>query len=326
MKKIKVNILITSASKKVWLVQAFKDALKQLRNKGKVISADFNLLSATFYLSDKHYLVPLSTRKDFIPTILNICKKENVKLIIPTRDTELLLFAQKKENFAKLGIKIMVSTPNVIKACNDKYEFYKFLTKNKISAPVTYLPNKITGSMHYPLVIKSRYGSGAQAVFKAKNTKELNFFKQYISNPIIQEFVRGKEYTIDVFSDFDANVISIIPRERIEVVAGESYKGKTIKNKRIIEYARKLTENLGSIGHITIQCIKDKKTIKFIEVNPRFGGGALLGIMSGANTPLMLIKILLGKKVTQCIGKFKKDLIMLRYTKDLFIHGNKQIN
>ena len=323
---MEVNILITSVSRKVWLVKAFKDAMKYEGIDGKVVSVDINPLSAGLYVSDKHYLIPSSSDQNFIPAVLEICKKEDIKLLIPTRDGELLLFAKNKDKFEKKGIHIMVSNPGVIEICNDKYRFYQFLTKNNIPTPKTYLPNQLDfSSIHYPLLVKSRYGSGSKGLFKVENAEELQFFINYVPDPVIQEFINGKEYTVDLFSDFNGNVLTVVPRERIETFCGESYKGKTVKDTQIIEYAKNLAEKLGTIGHITIQCIKNDNRLKFIEVNPRFGGGAILGIKSGANTPLLLIKLILGKRIEPQIGEFKDNFIMLRYTKDLFILNAKVI-
>ena len=319
-----VNILITSVSRKVWLVKAFKDALRQEGIDGKVISVDISPLSAGLYVSDKDY--PPSSEKNFIPAVLEICKKENVKLLIPTRDGELLLFAKNKEKFETQGTHVMVSDPEVIEICNDKYGFYQFLTRNNIPTPETYLPNQINFPYaRYPLLVKSRYGSGSKGVFKVENEKELNFFINYVSDPVIQEFANGKEYTVDLFSDLNGKVLTVVPRERIETFCGESYKGKTVKDTQIIEHAKNLAEKLGAIGHITIQCIKNEKEMRFIEANPRFGGGAALGIESGANTPLLLLKTIFGEKMDSTIGQFKENLIMLRYTKDLFILNKEEI-
>lgn len=317
-----INILISSVSRKVWLVNAFKKALIGAKAKGKVISVDMSPLSAGFYASDKHYIVPSSSNPNFIPAILKICRSENVHLLVPTRDGELLLFAKNKKKFEALGTKVLVSDLKVVEICNDKYKFYEFLAKTDIPVPKTLLPSQVNfSSLKYPLIVKSRYGSGGKYAFKVNNRRELKFFIEYVPDPIAQEFVDGKEYTIDILSDFDGNVLTVVPRERIEVVAGESYKGKTIRNPQIIEQAKNLTEKLGTIGHITIQCRIDKNVVKFIEVNPRFGGGAALGIAAGANTPLLIIKLLSGKKVKPSIGRFKENIVMLRYTKDLFISG-----
>lgn len=322
-----MNILITSVSRKVWLVKAFKDALRQEGIGGKVISTDINNLSAGLYMSDKHYLVPPSSDQNFIPTILRLCKKENIKLLIPTRDGELLLFAKNKEKFEKQGTHVMVSNPEIIEICNDKYRFYQFLLKNNIPTPKTYFSEQIDfPSIHYPLFVKSRYGSGSKSIFKVENEEELKFFINYVPNSVIQEFANGKEYTIDLLTDFNGKVLTVVLRERIETFCGESYKGKTIKDIKIIEYAKNLAEKLGTIGHITIQCIKNEAGIKFIEVNPRFGGGAILGIKSGANTPLLILRLISGKRLEPQIGEFKENLIMLRYTKDLFIQNGEVIN
>jgi len=324
---MEVNILITSVSRKVWLVKAFKDALRQEGIDGKVISTDINNLSAGLYVSNRHYLVPPSSDQNFIPTILGICKKDNIKLLIPTRDGELLLFAKSKEKFEKQGTHVMVSNPEIIEICNDKYKFYQFLTENNIPTPKTYLPHQINFSyVHYPLFVKSRYGSGSRSVFKVENEEELRFFINYVPNPVIQEFVNGREYTIDLLTDLNGKVLTVVPRERIEIFCGESYKGKTIKDIKMMEHAKNLAEKLGTIGHITIQCIKNDSGIKFIEVNPRFGGGAILGIKSGANTPLLILRLISGKRIEPQIGEFRENLIMLRYTEDLFIQNGEVIN
>jgi len=314
-----INVLITSASRKVGLVESFKAALKQEKVNGKVITVDNNPLSAAFYVSDKYYTVAKSSKSEFMPMILDICEKEKIKLLIPTRDGELLLFAQNKQLFKKKGTTVMVSPPEAIEICNDKYLFYKYLKKNNIPTPSTYLPNQINlASVTYPLIIKSKSGSGSKGIFKVENEKQLRFFLDYVSDPIAQEFVRGKEYTIDLFSDFSGTVLSVVPRERIETFGGESYKGKTVKDCQIIEETKKLAEKLGTIGHITVQCIENDGEIKFIEINPRFGGGASLGFAAGANTPAMLLKLLRGKKLNPSIGDFE-ERVMLRYTKDVFI-------
>lgn len=322
-----VNILITSVSRKVWLVKAFEEALRQEGIGGKVISTDINNLSAGLYVSNRHYLVPPSPDQNFIPTILGICKKENIKLLIPTRDGELLLFAKNKEKFEKQGTHVMVSNPEIIEICNDKYRFYQFLTENNIPTPKTYISEQINFPfIHYPLLVKSRYGSGSKSVFKVKNEEELKFFINYVPNPIIQEFVNGKEYTIDLLTDFNGKILTVVPRERIETFCGESYKGETIKDIKMMQYAKNLAEKLGTIGHITIQCIKNDSGIKFLEVNPRFGGGAILGIKSGANTPLLMLRLINGKRLRSQIGEFKESLIMIRYTKDLFIQNGEVIS
>jgi carbamoyl-phosphate synthase large subunit len=313
------NVLITSASRKVSLIKSFQESLHK-EDGGKVIAVDINPLSATLYVSDEAYIVPKSNEKRFVPTLLDICKKESVNIIIPTRDEELSTFANNKSKFEKIGIKVMVASQETIEICNDKIKFIKFCKKNNIPIPKTYSKKDIGQlDIDFPLFINDRFGKGSKKAFKVENKKELMFFVNEIDQPIIQEFCNEKEYTIDLFTDFSGKIISIIPRERISTFFGESFIAQTCKNKIMIDEAVRLAKKLHLIGHNTIQCFFDGKGVKFIEVNPRYGGGANLGFAAGANTPHFLIKILENKKISYKIGDFKEGLIMLRYTEDIFI-------
>ncbi len=317
-----LNILITSVSKKVWLVEAFRNALTQLGIEGRIVSADTDPFSAGLYVSDAHYIVPPSSDPYFMPRISEICKKESINLLVPSRNGELLPFANCREKFKKDGVTVLVSDPEIIEICNDKYSFYQFLIQENLPAPMTFLPSQMSFPvLKYPLIIKPRCGSGSKNTFKVMNQPELEFMLKYVPDAIMQEFIEGKEYTVDVLSDFDNNVITVVPRERIVIFGGESFKGRTVRDHTLIGWAKKLAESLRSVGHITIQCLVNDAGLKFIEVNPRFGGGATLGIAAGANTPLLILKLVMGEKVKPMIGEFKENVVMLRYTKDIFING-----
>jgi carbamoyl-phosphate synthase large subunit len=318
-----LNVLITSVSKKVWLVKAFKSALCKCRVHGNIISVDMNPFSAAAHKSDRFYEVPKSLDTHFISKIVDICKKESIRLIIPTRDAELQLFAEKKRYFRSIGVEVMVSESNVINVCNDKFIFSKFLKENEFRGPETWLPEERSSKkMVYPLIVNSRYGSGSHSVFESKNKIELDFFIEYVKDPIVHEFIAGTEYTIDVFSDFNGKVISVIPRERIEVFSGESYKSKTVKDWDLITQAKDLVENLGAVGHTTLQCKKLGDKAVFIEMNPRYGGAASLGFEAGADTTMMLLQLIQGKKIYPQIGDFTDNLLMMRYTEDIFLYAN----
>jgi carbamoyl-phosphate synthase large subunit len=84
-----INILITAASRRVPLIQGFAQALKHLGLRGNVITSDMNALSPGLYFSNRHYLVPLTTSRRYIPIIKSICFKERIHLLIPTIDDEL---------------------------------------------------------------------------------------------------------------------------------------------------------------------------------------------------------------------------------------------
>ena len=320
---MEINILITSASRKVSLVKSFQNALKQ-EGGGKVLTVDVNPLSPALFHSDLSYLVPRDSHPSFISAMLELCKKHRIKLLIPTRDEELKIFADNKDRFEKIGTKIMVPSSKTVEICLDKLKFVEFCKENKLPVPKTYtLKQAKSRSVKFPLFVNDRFGKSSKKAFKVRSQNELDLLLSYIERPIIQEYIEEKEYTIDIFTDFSGNVISVIPRERIYILGGESFIGKTYKNEKLIKSVIELSKKLNLIGHNTVQCFFGKSGLKFIEVNPRYGGGANLGFAAGANTPLYLIQLLKGKKLQSQIGNFKDGLIMLRYTEDLFVAEDK---
>jgi len=158
-------------------------------------------------------------------------------------------------------------------------------------------------------------------VTKITNPKELNFFREYIEEPILQELVVGDEYTIDVLADFNGTVCSIVPRLRIETRAGEVSKGMTVKNPAIMAATMKVVEALpGALGCITVQCFLTRGgEIKFIEINPRFGGGFPLSIQAGADFPRWIIEMMLGNEVRIAIDSWQDGVVMLRYDDAVFM-------
>lgn len=312
-----MNVLITSASRKVSLVRAFQQALTQ-EGEGKVIAVDISPLAPALYFADEHYLVPPSNDPEFLTTILNLCKKLSIRLLIPTRDEELSFFAEHKDEFADVDTFVMVSDTNVVKVCQDKKLFIEFCQEKGFAIPESYNYSDL-GYVDFPLFIKPRYGKGGRQAVCVNSKEELEIILKQMPEAIIQEFIQAPEYTVDLFADFTGEVISVVPRERVHVFGGESFVSKTANNPLLIQETIRLARELRLIGHNTIQCFLDKGIVKFIEVNPRFGGAAHLGFAAGAFTPLFLIKLLKGEKLKPMIGEFKDNYVMLRYTEDLFL-------
>lgn len=320
-----MNVLITSASRKVGLVKAFQRALS-MECGGEVIAVDVSPQSAALKVADKQFLVPRNNDENFFSTLINICKKNNVSLIIPTRDEELPFFASKKKFFADLGITVMVSDPDVIEICRDKQLFNEFCKKNDFAIPETFEISRHLKFFDFPLFIRERYGKGSKYAFPVYSQDEMQYFLKKMKDPILQEFVTAPEYTVDLFSDFSGKIISVIPRKRIHIFGGESFIGVTRKNSILMNECIRLGHALRLIGHTTIQCFFDEKTLKFIEVNPRYGGAANLGFAAGACTPHYLVRLVMGKEVLPMVGEFKDNLMMLRYTEDIFVNAEEVCN
>lgn len=310
-----INVLVTSAARKVWLVQAFRRALREVGG-GLVVAGDINPYSAALYLADERVILKKDDDPGFEDWLLDYCEGAGIGLIIPTRDEELPLYSEFADRFLANGIRVLVSNPDAIGVCQDKRKFIEYCAENDFCTPRTYDgPDRIEAG-DFPLFLKERFGKGGVGSYVATDRSELEVALKRMKDPIIQTLVKAPEYSIDLLSDLDGNVLSAIPRERKVVVSGESYVTVTRKNHRMMADAVRLSEGLGLIGHNTVQCFLNKGRNELVEVNPRFGGAASLGFAAGCDSPRLIVDMVRGIKVEPVLGEFKENLVMLRYTQD----------
>jgi len=309
------NILILSAGRRVELVNCFKAARDRLNIKGKVIAVDISTTAPALYFADKYFIVPRISSNDYISSLISVCNDNDISLIVPTIDTELEKLAEYKSEIEKATkARVLVSNFEAVSVCCDKFKTAKFFEDNGFGYPkVVEKKDMETDNYNFPLFIKPLNGSSSINAFKVNNKKELDFFVDYISNPIVQECITGKEYTVDCFSDFNGDIITVVPRLRIATRSGEVLKGKIEKNVQIIADVKRLVEAFGFIGQITVQCfLCDDESIKYIEINPRFGGGAPMSIMAGADSCENLYRLLKGEKL-EYNENYEDNLLISRF-------------
>jgi carbamoyl-phosphate synthase large subunit len=315
---VSLNVLITAGSRRVPLVEAFQRAVRSTGG-GRVIVTDVNPLSPTVYVADRSYEVPLSTDPGYLAAIDRICRVEHVGLIVPTIDDELVLFAAAARRLADDGIRVAVSGPKTIGACNDKYQTWRVLSARGLPVAETYLPSDLTASMAFPLFIKPRFGRGGVGAFPARNERELAFFLQYVTDPVIQPYLTGPEFTIDVLADFNGRVLSVVPRERVVIRAGVVDRGRTVRDESLLSLGALCAEALDCVGAINVQCRLVEGRPVIFEINPRFSGGISLTIAAGADFPQMLVQAARGRDVSPVIGRFHDGLWMTSFETSVFV-------
>ena len=290
-----MNILFTSAGRRVELLKQAKATLCEYCGGGDVIAADANSNAPTARFCDKFFRVPKISDPEYLPRILQICRQTNADILIPTIDTELQLISDNADEFRKFGTLVNISRPEVVRICRDKFSTHKFFEENAIPAPRV-LDASAGEDLPYPIFIKPADGSSSINAFKVEDADELRVFLRRVPNPILTEFIEGDEYTIDAFCDEDSAPVTIVPRLRMGVRSGEISRGRTVRDESLISAARSLIAKLKPFGQITLQCRKNGGGIFFIEINPRFGGGAPMSMAAGANSILNLIRLKRGEK------------------------------
>lgn len=313
-----LNVLITAGSRRVPLVQSFQRALRATGG-GAVVVADVNPLSPAVYMADRSHQVPLATDPRYIDAIRRICEAERIGLVIPTIDDELTLFAEAAESFAAAGTRVAVSPTETTETCNDKYATWRVLSSRSLPVATTCLPTELPDAVEFPLFIKPRVGRGGVGAFVVRNQHELQFFLHYVSQPILQPYLHGPEFTIDLCCDFNGRVLSVVPRERVLIRAGVVDRGRTVHDPALIALAVACADAVPFVGAVNIQCrVVDGRPVIF-EINPRFSGGIPLTIMAGADFPRMLVQLARGRRVASSIGRFQDGLWMTSYETSVFV-------
>jgi carbamoyl-phosphate synthase large subunit len=287
----------------------------------RVIAADASPLSAGFHLADDAALVPHSSDERFIPTVLDVCRREGVQLVYPIIDEELPVFARHRDQFTAAGIRVLVNKREVVETARDKYQTYQFCRREGILVPETFLSGALPAELPFPLIIKPRDARGSVGVQKVRDRRELEFFLGRVANPLVQQYLEGVEYTIDVLTDFDGRVLSLVPKVRLETKAGMQTKGRTVKDPRLLDYGRATALRFGLTPLGNIQCMDSGGTLWLIEVNPKFPASLPFTVAAGVNSPLLLAKMHLGRAVEPMIGQFRDGLVMLRYWQEVFVEA-----
>jgi len=317
------NVLITSAGKRVELLREFQQELKKVCPEGKVFAVDSNAaMSPACRLSDGSFSVRNVTDPGYIEDLLHICESNDVRLVIPTIDTELAVLAEHRGRFTARGIEVMVSDPGFISLCRDKRKTMGLFDKLDIKIPAPIDKNQ----PRFPMFAKPYDGSSSINNHVIRSEDDLT--PAIMSDPklMFMELIDKsdyKEYTVDLYYGADGKLKRIVPRERIDIRNGEVRKCETHRN-YLMGYIMERMENMPGVrGCVCIQlfyreCDND---VVGIEINPRYGGGYPLSYYAGANFPkLMVDEYIMGKHIDYA-DSWEDKVLMLRYDTQVIVRN-----
>lgn len=289
------RILFTGVGRRVELVQAFRTAALVLGKELKIYGADMAGTAPALAYCDYSRTVVGMKDERYIDNLLEICCADHIDLLIPTIDTDLLVLSENREKFEAIGTRVLISAPDKIRICRDKNNTSQLFVDCGLHAPMP-VNDWREYKAGYPAFIKPKDGSSSINAFKVENEEELEVYAAQVEDYIVQPFVSGHEYTIDIFCDWDGNPVSIVPRERLQVRAGEVLKTRIELDQTMIEESKALCKAFKPCGPMTVQLIRDDKGIDwFIEINPRYGGGAPLSMKAGVRSAETILHLLDGE-------------------------------
>ncbi len=317
-----MNILVSCAGgpAAVGVIKSINDFDSQ--GEHKVVAIDCDKLSVGFHLADRSYVVPFSVEDDYWKEVLKVIRKEKIDVVVPTGDADIVHFASNVSMLSKINVVLFMSSYETIITCQDKLGFYNKMIQKGLENLVPKTSNN-EKDISFPKICKPRRGSGSRGIelWRTKqHMKDLSSTENlhYSTDYIYQEYLPGTEYTIDVLCDLNGEVLSVIPRERLQIKAGISSKGRILRNKKIEDSCVKLCKALEVKGPVCIQMKEDVDgEPKFVEINPRMGGGTYFTTLAGVNFMKIILDIVKGEDTY--IEK-PKEITILRYYNEVIVN------
>lgn len=311
------NILVSSASRKIPLVQSVVEARNRLALSALVLSGDIDEQAHAQHASDGLLKMP-ATVDGNLEGLLAMVKDHEIGLIIPTRDGELEFWSRNRSRFEAFGTEVLVSDPDAIVTSIDKLAFAEFGESRGL--PI--IPAWATPEGSGPFVVKERFGAGSQSIGLRLDKQAALAHGSTLANPIFQPFVEGREISVDAWIDRQHKVKGLVLRERNEVVNGESVVTTTFRNAKLEVECRRALESLALRGPVVLQLIVDQnEQPHIIELNARFGGASTASIAAGLDIWYWSLLEMADQNLESVpFLRSEKEVRQIRVPQDLVIH------
>ena len=312
-----MNVLFTCAGRRTYLLKYFKENLAE---GDKVVATDMQLSAPALQVADVKLQVPAVYDPEYVNITLNICKEQQIDVLLSLNDLELPILSENKARFEELGVKVIVSDPQVIDIAFDKYKTAQWVESLGLKSPKTYVRLEdaknalVAGEIEFPLFMKPRWGSGSIGLESIADMEELDIYYNLLMKKIkktilatasvgdeyimIQEKLTGAEFGLDIMNDLDGRNVGVSVKQKLAMRAGETDKAVTVDLPEVREMGRKIGEALGHIGNLDVDIMQRADgAYCVLELNPRFGGGFPFSYEAGVNMPKAIIQWAKGEEV-----------------------------
>jgi carbamoyl-phosphate synthase large subunit len=312
-----ISVLVTGAGGPAAIA-----VMKSLRADPSVglLAADMDSWAAGLYQVPPaaRSVIPAGLAPEFAEILLARCLALGVDVVIPTVDSELRPLAAARDAFARAGIQLMLPAERSLARTLDKLALARACA-GVVRVPRTELLDEFVNpdSWTYPVIVKPRTGSGSRDISAVMSAQEL---KSLEPSPdfIVQEYLPGEEYSVDVLADAAGRVVASVPRIRARVDSGVSVAGRTLHECELERFGATVVGELGLSYISNVQVRRDDKgRPALLEVNPRAPGSLALTIASGVDMPRMALSALRGQPLPDHVEFCEKA--MVRYLEEQFL-------
>ena len=283
-------------------------------------AVDIDPCAAGLYLvpSDRRSLVPRGDDDGFVDSLLEICERDHIDVLVPTVDSELIPVAERFEDFAARGTAVLSASLATLERCLDKWVLLQ-ACGSEVSVPrgglldATFEPS----SLDWPMLAKPRRGSGSRGIVLVEDAAMFERLPRD-ATLLVQEYLPGPEYSVDVLAYRDGHVAAAVPRSRLKVDSGIAVAGCSLLRPSLQTAAEAVARAIDLTCVANVQFREDAAGVpRLLEVNPRFPGAMPLTVASGVNMPALAVTELIGRPVPRDV-EFR-PVAMVRHWEQTFL-------
>ncbi len=293
-----MNLLFTNSGRRNYLIEYALQIKDERLPELNIFTCDTTPISAsalvdsntTFFATPRVSDDPLHYAEE----LLKNCIKNRIDILIPLMDFELQILSEQRNKFLSHGISVIVSSPEVINTTLNKQLCHKFCQEHGLLMPKTRNARENSVGLHTPLILKRSLGSGSVDLTRIDNLDQV---PKYVPDEfVLQEFIKGQEYGMDILNDLNGNFVHCCSRKKLLMRAGETDKAEVVYNHLFNDIGKTVSQIFRHVGNMDIDfIISEDEKIYFLDFNPRFGGGYPFTHAAGFDYLLAIIEMKLGK-------------------------------
>lgn len=305
-----LTVLLLGGARRVSLAEILKRSGQRIGYKIDIVSYDLSE-EVPIALEGKVIKGLRFDNPDVVDDLKRVVKEYDVKIILPIVNNSIEIASILKSQLE--DVFVPVTDFDNARSLFDKADAAKVFKEAGLPIPRTY--SVISAQM--PAIAKPRKGGSSRGIQIFNNIEDLMHL-QDLQNYLIQEYIEhAREYTVDCYIDSKGEILAAVPRERLEIMGGESTRTITCHNKVLEDLSRKVIEKFSLRGPVNLQFLHDLDSDRYLlmEVNPRLGGGVICSIYAGAPIADYIIDESLGSTLQPCTD-WASGTLLARYFKE----------
>ncbi len=288
-----------------------------------LFAADMDPNATGLYMvgPSKRFLIPPAAAANYVQAILELCEREQIDILVPTVDMELLPISERRSEFEAAGVKLLLAPQGCLELCLDKWLLMQACGPQLPVPQSAVLTEGLDlSTIPLPCIVKPREGAGGRG-FKIVHTLADWMDQPRDGTMLIQEYLPGDEYSVDVLVDAEGHFKAAVPRLRMKVDSGVAVTARTVRDEELMDLSERVARVIGLrfVGNIQWRRRADGRPM-LLEVNPRFPGTMPLTVAAGVDMPRLSTASLMGEQLP-AIAPFEEIAIVRRWQEIIVAPG-----